>query len=65
MNDKDPPMIRQILVDLNGKEFCLHASGTEPRADVYCSDPVIYGTVVSVKTNIKSVSQQNRGVKYG
>ncbi len=61
----DPPMIRQILVDINGKEFCLHASGTEPRADIYCTDPIIYGTVVSVKTNIKNTMQRNRSLRYG
>ena len=58
-------MIRQILVDLNGKEFCLHASGTESRADKYCTDPIIYGTVVSVKTIIKYAAQQNRSIQYG
>lgn len=63
--DGDPPMIRQILVDLNGKVFRLHASGSEPRVDVYCSDPVIYGTVISVKTNIKNAAKLNKRVRYG
>lgn len=52
--DGDPPMIRQILVDLDHDVFCLHASGLEPRADIRCSDPVIYGTVTSVISKVRT-----------
>lgn len=59
----DQPMLRQILVDQNNHEFCPHVSGTEPRADIYCTDPIIYGTVVYVKTNIKNAVQKNRSIQ--
>ncbi len=43
----ETPIIRQILVDEARGTFCLHASGIEPREEIYCTEPIVYGVVLS------------------